>query len=281
MALIIIGGIFTYSKMKSSLFPEITFPKIKVIAENGEQPVDKMMITVTHPLENAIKRVPDLKMLRSTTSRGSCELSAFIDWNADIDISKQQVDSRINEIRNLLPPTTTITIEKMAPSILPVSGYTLESSTRNPIEMKVIATYIVKPFLSQVNGVSSIDIMGGKTKEYWVVLKPEKMTELGITIDTIATVLNQTNFINSNGCASDYHRMYLTLTDAGLGDKQDLENLVVKSNRKRIIKLKDIADIKISEKTEYVKINANGKDALLVNIIRQPNANLVDLAGLM
>ena len=281
MALIIIGGIFTYSKMKSSLFPEITFPKIKVIAENGEQPVDKMMITVTHPLENAIKRVPDLKMLRSTTSRGSCELSAFIDWNADIDISKQQVDSRINEIRNLLPPTTTITIEKMAPSILPVSGYTLESSTRNPIEMKLIATYIVKPFLSQVNGVSSIDIMGGKTKEYWVVLKPEKMTELGITIDTIATVLNQTNFINSNGFASDYHRMYLTLTDAGLGDKQDLENLVVKSNRKRIIKLKDIADIKISEKTEYVKINANGKDALLVNIIRQPNANLVDLAGLM
>ncbi len=281
MALVIITGVFTYTKMKSSLFPEITFPKIKVIAENGEQPVDKMMITITRPLENAMKRVPDLKLLRSTTSRGSCELSAIMDWNADIDISKQQIDARISEIRNLLPPTTQITIEKMAPSILPVSGYTLESATKNPIEMKLIANYIVKPFLSQVSGVSSIDILGGKTKEYWVVLKPERMTELGITIDTISTILNQTNFINSNGYTSDYRRMYLTLTDAGLGDKHDIEELVVKSNSKRIIKLKDIADIQISEKIEYIKVNANGKDALLVNVIRQPNANLVDLAKLM
>jgi len=281
MALVIIAGIFTYSRMQSSLFPEINFPKIKVIADNGEQPVDKMMITITRPLENAMKRVPDLKMLRSTTSRGSCELSAFMDWNADIDISKQQIDSRISEIRNLLPPTTQITIEKMAPSILPVSGYTIESQTKNPIEMKLIANYIVKPFLSQVSGVSAIDVLGGKTKEYWVVLKKEKMTELGITIDTISTVLNQTNFINSNGYTSDYRRMYLTLTDAGLGDKQDIEKLVVKSNAKRIVKLKDIADIQISEKIEYIKINANGKDALLINVIRQPNANLVDLARLM
>jgi len=281
MALVIMTGIFTYAHMKSSLFPEITFPKIKVIAENGEQPVDKMMITITRPLENAMKRVPDLKMLRSTTSRGSCELSAIMDWNADIDISKQQIDSRISEIRNILPPTTQITVEKMAPSILPVSGYTLESATKNPIELKLIANYIVKPFLSQVSGVSSIDILGGKTKEYWVVLKPEKMTELGITIDTISTLLGQTNFINSNGYTTDYRRMYLTLTDAGLGDKHDLESLVVKSNSKRIIQLKDVADIKISEKIEYIKINANGKDGLLVNVIRQPNANLVDLAHLM
>ena len=125
----------------------------------------------------------------------------------------------------------------MAPSILPVSGYTLESATKNPIELKLIANYIVKPFLSQVSGVSSIDILGGKTKEYWVVLKPEKMTELGITIDTISTLLGQTNFINSNGYTTDYRRMYLTLTDAGLGDKHDLESLVVKSNSKRIITL--------------------------------------------
>ena len=69
--LILIGGVFTYSKMQTSLFPEITFPKIKVIADAGQQPVDKMMITVTKPLENAIKKIPNLKTVRSTTSRGS------------------------------------------------------------------------------------------------------------------------------------------------------------------------------------------------------------------
>src|SRR5674536_148331 len=85
LAVIIVGGIFLYGQVQVSLFPEITFPKLKVIADNGEQPVDKMMVTVTRPLEDAIKQVPDLKLLRSTTSRGTCEISAFLNWGADIN----------------------------------------------------------------------------------------------------------------------------------------------------------------------------------------------------
>src|SRR3978361_378088 len=77
---IIMGGMFVYSKLQTSLFPEITFPKIKIIADEGLQPVNKMMVTVTKPLENAIKQVPDLQVVRSTTSRGSCEISAFMSW---------------------------------------------------------------------------------------------------------------------------------------------------------------------------------------------------------
>src|SRR6202162_321552 len=124
LALIIMGGIFCYTKLQTSLFPEITFPKIKVIADEGLQPVNKMMITVTKPLENAIKQVPDLQVVRSTTSRGSCEISAFMDWNADIDLSKQQIESQISKIRSDLPADVNISVEKMNPSILPVSGYT-------------------------------------------------------------------------------------------------------------------------------------------------------------
>src|SRR5471030_2195069 len=87
LAIIILGGLFLYSKLQTSLFPEVTFAKIKVIAEEGLQPVNKMMVTVTKPLENAIKQVPDLHVVRSTTSRGSCEISAFMNWSADIDAS--------------------------------------------------------------------------------------------------------------------------------------------------------------------------------------------------
>src|SRR5579862_6284641 len=125
MVIVIGGGLFAYSRMQTALFPEISFPKIKIIADAGLQPVNKMMITVTKPLENAIKRVPDLEYVRSTTSRGSCEISAFMAWNADIDLSQQRIESRINEIKNDLPPETQITVEKMNPSILPVMGYTL------------------------------------------------------------------------------------------------------------------------------------------------------------
>ena len=125
--MILMGGIFAYSKLQTSLFPEITFPKIKIIADAGLQPVNKMMVTVTKPLENAIKQIPDLTDIRSTTSRGSCEISAFMDWNANIDLSQQRIEARIAEIRNTLPPDVKITVEKMNPSILPVMGYTLES----------------------------------------------------------------------------------------------------------------------------------------------------------
>ncbi len=95
LVLIILGGLFAYSKMQTALFPEITFPKIKIIADAGLQPVNKMMVSVTKPLENVIKQVPDLKMIRSTTSRGSCEISAFMDWDANIDLSQQRIESKI------------------------------------------------------------------------------------------------------------------------------------------------------------------------------------------
>src|SRR5438046_8277141 len=110
--MILMGGIFVYSRLQTSLFPEITFPKIKIIADAGLQPVDKMMVTITKPLEGAIKQIPDLTDIRSTTSRGSCEISAYIDWNADVDLSQQRIEARIAEIRNTMPADVNITVEK-------------------------------------------------------------------------------------------------------------------------------------------------------------------------
>ena len=101
LLIILIGGAFSYKNMKTSLFPNVTFPKIKMIADNGEQPVDKMMVTVTKPLENAIKRVENINLIRSTTSMGTCEISAFMEWGSDIDLDKQQVESQINQIKNI------------------------------------------------------------------------------------------------------------------------------------------------------------------------------------
>lgn len=283
IALILMGGVFVYSRLQTSLFPEITFPKIKIIADAGLQPVNKMMITVTQPLENAIKQVPDLVDVRSITSRGSCEISAFMNWNVNIDLSQQRIESKIAQIRNSLPPDVQITVEKMNPSILPVIGYTLEtnSSSRTPIDMKQIALYTIKPFLSQVEGVSEVRIIGGKQKEYWLTLNVQKMSTLGITPNTLSNALAQTNFIQSNGYLSDYRLLYLTVTDATVHSLEDLQNLIIANNGRRIVQLKDIAAIKINEGVEYTKINANGKEGILVAIIKQPNANLITLSNAM
>jgi CzcA family heavy metal efflux pump len=281
IVIIILGGLFAYSNMQTALFPEITFPKIKIIADAGQQPVKKMMITVTRQLENAIKQVPDLQSIRSITSRGSCEISAYMSWKANIDISQQRIESKINEIRNTLPPDVQITVERMNPSILPIIGYSLESKNRSPIEMKLLAMYTIKPFLSQVEGVSEVRVIGGKNKEYWLQLNVQKMGTLGITPDNISTALSQTNFIKSNGYLADYRLLYLTVTDASVGSKEQLQNIVITNNGKRIVLLKDIADVQIQEAKEYVKVNANGREGILLAIIKQPNANLVDLSEKM
>jgi CzcA family heavy metal efflux pump len=278
IAVIIVGGIFLYGQIQVSLFPEITFPKLKVIADNGEQPVDKMMVTVTRPLEDAIKQVPDLKILRSTTSRGTCEISAFLNWGADININQQMLESRISQIKNSLPPDVQIQIEKMNPSILPVIGFTVESDKKTPIELNLIATYTVKPFLSQIEGVSSVGVIGGKTKEFWIELNQLKMSSFSITPESIRDMLSQNHFITSNGFLSDYRRLYLSITDAGLYNLNDIENVVLRNDGKRLIKLKDVADINVRERTEYTRINANGRQGLLVAILKQPGANLIKLS---
>ncbi len=278
LLLIIMGGGFVYNNFQTSLFPEITFPKIKVIADAGLQPINKMMVTVTKPLENAIKQVPDLKLIRSITSRGSCEISAFIDWKANIDLSQQRIESRINQIKNDLPADVQVTVEKMNPSILPVMGYTLESHNKTPIELKQLALYTIKPFLSQVDGIAEIRIIGGKTKEYWLTLHQQKMSSLSVTPEIISNALSQSNFIRTNGYLSDYRFLYLTVTDATVHTKDELENIVVSNNGKRIVRLKDVADASIEEGVEFTKINANGKDGILVAVIKQPNSNLVEVA---
>lgn len=279
LALIIMGGLFVYTKMQTSLFPEITFPKIKVIAEEGLQPVNKMMVTVTKPLENAIKQVPDLQMVRSTTSRGSCEISAFMNWGTDVDVAMQKIQGNIDQIKNDLPSDVNITVAKMNPSILPVSGYTLESHNRSPIELRQLATYTVKPFLSQVDGVSEIRVIGGKAKEYWLTLNKQKMSALGLTPDIISTALGNTNFVKSEGYLSDYKMLYLTVTDATITAMDQLGDLVISNNRKRIIRLKDFADIAVQESIEYTRINANGHEGVLIAVIKQPDANLVSVSG--
>jgi multidrug efflux pump subunit AcrB len=186
----------------------------------------------------------------------------------------------------MLPQGVSITAEKMNPSILPVIGYALQydDTSKNEteevqIELKKLANYTVKPYLASIDGVANIQVMGGKTKEYWITLKPEVMTMLRITPQKIVDAFSNSNFILSNGLLNDYRRLYLTITDASTRSKEDIGNLVILNDGKRIVHLNDIADVSVHQMDEFTKINANGSDAVLVNVIRQPNANLVTLTN--
>lgn len=148
----------------------------------------------------------------------------------------------------------------MNPSILPVMGYSVEGDgSLSQVDLKKIAKYQIKPYLLATEGVSDIAVIGGKDKEYEIILKPYALQNLQISIKDIQDAVNNSNILQSNGYITDYDRMYLNLTNNAIENLADLENVVVKSSTSRTIRLKDIAEIQVNQAKEYVKVLANGK----------------------
>lgn len=276
--LLLLGGIWSYTQMQTNLFPEVLFPRITVIADAGQQPVDRMMITVTKPLESAVKKVQGVSVVKSSTSRGSCVVDVYFRWGMDIYALKTQLESRIGEIKNYLPDGTVISTEAMNQSLFPVYGFTLESKTHSRIELRDVGNLIVRPMFSQVDGISNVVVRGGKAKEFVVEPNTDKMIALGITPAQIKAAFDETNFVLGNGNVAAYNRLYLTLTDTRLDDIEDIRQVVIRNDGKRIIRLGDIAAVEIQEQQEFLKINADGNDAVLVDLVKQPGVNLLDFA---
>ena len=276
--LLLLAGAWSYTDMSTSLFPEVQFPRITIIADAGQQPIDRMMVSVTKPLESAVKKVEGATLVKSSTGRGSCVIDIFFRWGSDVYELKNRVESRINEIKGFLPDGTVISTEVMTQSLFPVYGFTLESDTHSRIAMRDAANLIVRPMFSQVDGISNVVVRGGKAKEY--VVKPDaaRMTALGITPAQVKAAFGRTNFVEGNGNAAGHGRLYLALTDTRLDDAGDIADVIITHNGKRPIRVRDIAQVQVQEQQEFLKINADGKDAVLIDLVKQPETDLVQFA---
>ncbi len=194
-------------------------------------------------------------------------------------MNQQRIEARINEIKQDLPQGISISIERMNPSIFPIMGFSISGNGYSQIDLRNIAEYTVKPFLSRIAGISEVGVGGGKVEEYHVILNPAKLSNLKITPQTVADKISQSNFISSTGFINNYDRLYLTLTEATQNSKVDLQNLVIINTPQRVIKLKDIAKVEIGSERSYVKIKANGKIVPTIHILKQPNANLLQVVN--
>ncbi|WP_407478572.1 efflux RND transporter permease subunit [Elizabethkingia meningoseptica] len=278
--LLVTLGIFTYNKMQTALFPEVMFPKVKLIADVGSTPIDRMMVTVTKPIESAVKRVKGVTVVKSVTSRGSSDVQIYFNWGVDVDNAKLQIESRLNEIKNLLPTGTNIAVEGYNQSLFPVYGFTLESENEEVglIGLRDLAMNTVRPLFSQIEGISTVILRGGKAKEFEIVPDVIKMSSYGVKPDDLIQLFKQNNYVLSNGKISDFRRLYLTLTDNRINDAEELANVVVKNTPQRIVRLRDFAKIELQQQTEFNIINANGHQGVIVDLVKQPGVNLVQFA---
>ncbi|TDN36369.1 acriflavine resistance protein B [Hymenobacter sp. UV11] len=264
--------------MQTALFPEVTFPKITLIADAGQQPIDRMMITVTKPLEAAVKRVKGVTVVKSSTSRGSCVVQVFLNWNVDVYSTKAQLESRVNEIKGLLPAGVTIATEAMNQSLFPVLGYSLESNSRSPIALRDAANLLARPLFSQVPGASNVIVRGGKAKEFVVIPDPARLAGQRVTSAQLQAAFANTNFVQSAGNLASFRRLYLTLADTRLGSADDLRRVVIRADSGRVVRVQDVATVDIQEQQEFVLINANGHAAVLIDLVKQQGVDLTTFA---
>jgi len=196
-----------------------------------------------------------------------------------MNLAKTQLNERINEIKNILPPSVNIVVEAMSQTIYPVIGFTIESDKYGQIELKNTALFTIRPQFSQIPGISNVIVRGGKTKEFVISPLPQKLIPLGLTPQDIIVALGATNFIESTGLMSNYRRLYLSLTDTRFKNIDELKKVVIKNDGHRIVRLSDLAEIDLQEQQEFIRINANGHDAVIIDLVKQKGVNLVDFAN--
>jgi CzcA family heavy metal efflux pump len=274
-AVLSVGGIVSLFQMPISLFPNIDFPRIVMIADNGEEPADRMMIEVTRPLEEAARAIPGVVRVQSATSRGSSEISVNLSWGTDIIQALQLIQGRVASIRNELPSTVSIDIERMNATVFPVEGFSLTSDSLDLVQLRDLAYYVIRPALVRINGIAEVQVVGGKQREFLVTVNPQKLQSYGLSVEDVSSAITKTNFVSSTGLAERNYQIYLTLVDGLYTGLDAIRNTVVNFKSGTPITINDLATVQPSEKIEYIRVTADGKQSVLINVIRQPGGNTV------
>jgi CzcA family heavy metal efflux pump len=273
------AGIWTASRLPSSIFPAVTFPRIKVIADAGEEPAAQMIPAVTRPLEEAILRVPGIERVTSTTTRGSVEIGGEFSWGTDMQVALQRVQAQIERIRPDLPPDTRIQAEWMNTAIFPILGYALTSDTRSQAELREIAEFQVKPELIKIPGVSQVQVQGGRVREFQVRLAPDRLSARKMTAAQVVDAIQKNNSLKSAGLVEANHELYLSLVTGMPGGIDELSRISIPSAHGEVpVSLGQLGSIAPADAVSYILTTADRRPAVLINVIRQPAASTLEIA---
>jgi CzcA family heavy metal efflux pump len=279
--LLTLGGIAAALRLPVALFPQIDFPRVVVALDAGDRPVDRMLVEVTRPVEQALRGVPGVLSLRSTSSRGSAEVSVNFDWGSDMVAATLQVESAVNRALPDLPPGTRFDVRRMDPTIFPVLGLSLTSDHRDLVSLRDLAYYRLRPLLSALPGVAQVEVLGGRQAEYQVLVDPVRLQAQGLSIQDVQTALAANNVTVAVGRLEDRYRLYLTLADNRLRGLQDIAHTILKAGPRGAVKLDDVAAVRSGEMPEWTRVTAQGHDAVLINIRQSRGANTVALTAVI
>jgi CzcA family heavy metal efflux pump len=271
------GGVFLF-RLPIAIFPQTDFPRIVVLVDNGIAPVDVQMLTVTRPIEEAIRIVPGITNLRSVTARGSTEISVFFRWDVDILNALHLVQGRISQITPSLPPDCRFYINRLTFSVFPMIGFSVTSPQRSTAELWDLVYYDLAPRLYRLPGVAETRIVGGRPPEYHVLVDPEKLNSYNLPLTKIADAIRNNNIVEPAGMLQENYHLYLTTVTGLMRQKEQIENSVVDVVKGTPVLIRNVARVVSAERPVYNIVTANGRPAVLVNVLQQPDGNAVDIA---
>lgn len=269
MLLLTLGGIAGALRLPVSLFPHIDYPRVVVAIDAGDRDPAQMEAEITRPIEIALRSVPGVAHLRSTTSRGSAEVALNFNWGHDMTAATLATQGALATVLPSLPQGTAFEVRRSDPTLFPVVGIALTSTSLDQEALRQIAELKVRPALTAVPGVAGVDVLGGSPREFSVDLEPARLSALGLSTDDVVKALGQANVVRGAGRIEDRHRLYLLLVENRLTSAADIAATPVKAGTAGgagIVTIGDIATIRPTVQPNYSLVTSNGRRAVLVNV---------------
>ncbi|WP_027485583.1 efflux RND transporter permease subunit [Rhodanobacter sp. OR87] len=273
-----IGGIASALLMPVALFPNVAFPRVQVSLDAGDRPADQMAIEVTTPVEEAIRHVRGVRDVRSTTSRGSAEVAVTFDWGADMAGALQEVNAAVGQILPQLPTGTQLSTRRMDPTTFPVLAWSLRSHTQSPSALHDLAEYQLRPLLSGIVGVAQVQVQGGEVAEFHADVDPGKLRALQLSLADVTAAVSHAATIQAMGRVADHYKLYLLLADNQPKTLAALRGIVLRAGPGGAVRLGDVAAVSLDHVPQWIRVNADGQDAVLLQVYQQPDGNSVQIA---
>jgi len=272
VALLSVAGVWSATRLPSAVYPELTFPRVTIIAQGSALGARQIVFAVTRPIEEAVSIVPGVERVTSRSIRGASEVNITFAEGTSMENALQLVRTRVEQIRSALPPGTLLDVERLTPALFPILSYNLEGG--DAATLFDIARYQLKPVLSRVPGVGRVDVQGSDMREIEVVADPARLAAAGLTYNELADDIRAGIAVDAVGRVARDYKEYLVVSAQEAHSVDDVGNVVLR----RGLRVRDVAQVLLGTEDHVRLISGNGHPAALLNITRQVGGNTVGVA---
>lgn len=279
MLAIVLAGLIAYKLLPVSALPQVDYPTIRVMTLYPGASPQVMTSAVTAPLERQFGQMPGLEQMASTSSGGASVLTLRFNLDMNMDVAEQQVQAAINAASNLLPsdlPAPPV-YNKVNPADTPVLTLAISSKTMPLPKLNDLVDTRVAQKLAQISGVGMVSIAGGQRQAVRIKVNVDALAANGLNLDDVRTLIGASNVNQPKGNFDGPTRVSMLDANDQLRSPEEYANLILAYNNGAPLRLKDVAEIVDGAENERLAAWANENQAVLLNIQRQPGANVIEV----